>query len=69
MQFTLSEDFIKLDALLKATGKASSGGQAKQLIQSGAVSVNGAVEKQRGKKIRRGDIVDVRGSGEHLVVE
>ena len=36
-----------------------SGGEAKVLIQEGAVSVNGEVCTQRGKKIRPGDDVQI----------
>lgn len=53
----IKTDFIKLEALLKFTGTFSTGGEAKQAIQSGAVSVNGAPCTQRGKKLRPGDIV------------
>jgi ribosome-associated protein len=56
----LTTEFIKLDALLKVAGVADSGGQAKHLIQEGLVTVNGQLSKQRGKKIRPGDVVEVR---------
>jgi ribosome-associated protein len=59
--FALRTEHITLDALLKATGLASSGGHAKQQIQSGAVSVNGEVEVRRGRKLRAGDQVVVGG--------
>ena len=48
-------DYIKLDAFLKFRHLVSTGGQAKILIQSGEVFVNGEVEKRRGRKLRRGD--------------
>lgn len=48
---------ITLDALLKATGLAPSGGNAKQLILDGAVQVNGVAETRRGRKLRAGDEV------------
>ena len=59
ISFKLTKDFIKLSALLKAADIADSGGQAKTLIQEGAVRVNGVVETRRGKKIRAGDVVEV----------
>ncbi len=55
--FELEGDFIKLDQLLKATAVASSGGEAKILIYSELIRVNGVTATERGKKIRRGDIV------------
>jgi len=56
----LTTDFIKLDSLLKLEGVAESGGDAKHLIRDGLVTVNGERTTQRGKKIRPGDIVEVR---------
>lgn len=55
----LTTDFIKLDALLKVAGIADSGGRAKHLIQEGLVRVNGEATTQRGKKIRKGDVIEV----------
>jgi ribosome-associated protein len=37
----------------------SSGGQAKVLIQAGQVAVNGEVEWRRGRKLQKGDLVEV----------
>ena len=54
-------DFIKLDALLKFAGLCETGGEAKELIQGGAVKVNGEVCTMRGKKIRPGDTVTFAG--------
>ena len=34
-------EFIKLDALLKYAGLCETGGEAKELVQGGAVKVNG----------------------------
>lgn len=61
MDFTLRGDHITLDALLKATGLASSGGHAKVLIAEGGVQVNGEVDTRRGRKLRAGDRVDLPG--------
>ncbi len=58
----ISTDFIKLDALLKFSGMAGTGGDAKTAVQSGLVYVNGEVCTQRGKKIRPGDIVKCGGA-------
>jgi len=54
---TITTEFIKLQDLLKLAGMVYTGGEAKVLIQDGAVTVNGAVCTQRGKKLRPGDIV------------
>ena len=48
---------MKLDQFLKWKNFASSGGEAKILIKSGAVKVNGLVETRRGSKLKKGDKV------------
>lgn len=62
-----AEETIKLDQFLKLAQVVESGGQAKQLIQSGMVWVNGVIEMRRGRKLRAGDVVVV--DGEELVVD
>ncbi len=61
-KITITTEFIKLDALLKFSGLADTGGEAKILIQNGEVTVNGEVCTMRGKKIRSGDTVSVNGN-------
>ncbi len=51
----IKEEYIKLDNLMKFSGLAATGGEAKMLIQSGQVLVNGEVCTMRGKKMRNGD--------------
>jgi ribosome-associated protein len=63
----IETEFIRLDALLKFAAVSSTGGEAKQLIQDGFVSVNGDVCTQRGKKIRPGDIVSIGGAALKVV--
>jgi len=55
----IDTEFIKLDQFLKMVDVAGSGGQAKIMIVSEDVKVNGAVETQRGKKLRSGDTIEV----------
>ncbi|MCX7715065.1 MAG: RNA-binding S4 domain-containing protein [Clostridia bacterium] len=57
---TIKTEFIKLDQLLKFSGIAESGADAKDIILDGIVSVNGEVCTMRGKKIRTGDKVVVK---------
>lgn len=59
ISFSLEGDYIKLDQLLKATDLVSSGGEAKQIILDGLVLVNQEVCLQRGRKIKKGDIVSL----------
>lgn len=60
------EETIKLEQFLKLAQVTATGGQAKVLIQSGQVRVNGLVETRRGRKLRPGDRVEV--GGEVLIV-
>ena len=57
IDFALRGEVITLDALLKASGLAASGGAAKVLIVEGGVRVNGEAETRRGRKLRPGDEV------------
>ncbi|MCL2425824.1 MAG: RNA-binding S4 domain-containing protein [Oscillospiraceae bacterium] len=50
-------EYIKLDSLLKFASVASTGGEAKYLIQNGEVFVDKEVCTQRGKKIKPGSVV------------
>jgi len=61
------EETIKLDQFLKLAQIVQSGGQAKHLIRSGIVRVNGEVETRRGRKLYPGDVITVE--GEELIVE
>ena len=54
-------DFIKLEQLLKFAGLVETGGEAKELIQGGAVTLNGQVCTMRGKKCVPGDVVELEG--------
>ena len=51
----INDEYIKLDSLLKFSGIAQTGGEAKLLIQNGQVLVNGEVCTMRGKKMRNGN--------------
>ena len=61
------DDFIKLGQAVKAVGFVESGVEAKEVIQSGLVKVNGETEVQRGKKLYDGDVVTFEGETIHIV--
>ena len=63
----IGTEFIKLQDLLKFAGVVETGGEAKVLIQEGAVTVNGEVCAMRGQKLRPGDRASL--DGVTLVVE
>lgn len=52
---------IRLDQFLKMSRLVGSGGEAKVLIGDGLVTVNGEVELRRGRKLVRGDKVQLEG--------
>lgn len=54
-------DTIRLGQVLKLAGLAGSGGEARAVIEQGAVRVNGEVETRRGRQLRRGDVVALSG--------
>ena len=55
----ITTEYIKLDQLLKFAGIAMTGADAKDMVLSEIVSVNGEICTMRGKKIRSGDEVSV----------
>jgi ribosome-associated protein len=52
--------YITLGQFLKWAGFSESGGDARSLIASGVVFVNGEIEQRRGRKLRPGDVIRVR---------
>ena len=50
---------IRLGQLLKLAGLVDSGADAKPVLASGAVSVNGEPETRRGRQLHPGDVVAV----------
>lgn len=57
MEIKINTEYIKLDQLLKFSGFASSGADAKDMILAGIVSVDGDICLMRGKKIVSGSVV------------
>ena len=61
-KFKLESEYIELSKLLKVTGLCDSGGMAKVAIVEGQVKVDGSVELRKGRKIRKGQVVDLAGN-------
>ena len=59
---------IRLGQLLKLAGVAGTGGEARELVQEGAVRVNGAVETRRGRQLHDGDVVEAAGERLRVIV-
>jgi len=62
IEFELRGEYITLDALLKATGLAPSGGIAKMMVADGLVQVDGRDEARKTCKIRAGQVVSLSGA-------
>ena len=58
---TIQTDLIKLEAALKYAALTATGGEAKEVILQGLVTVNGEVCTMRGKKLRTGDSFTFQG--------
>lgn len=52
---------IRLGSLLKFAGLLDSGGDAKEMTIDGLVTVNGEVERRRGRQLHDGDVVELDG--------
>ena len=57
--FALRSDFIDLLQLLKATGYAATGGEAKMMVDDGLIAVNDELESRKRRKLRGGDVVTI----------
>lgn len=55
--FTLNTEYIELIKLLKLLGWSETGGQAKIMVESGCVRVDGQVEARKRCKLRQGQTV------------
>ena len=64
----IETEYIKLDQFLKLCGAAQTGGHAKIMIADNMITVNGEVAIQRGKKIRKNDIVEIKDYDIFIVV-
>ena len=67
IDFELDRDFIELNQLLKLVGLCDSGGAGKALVASGAVRVDGAVERRKTCKIRAGQQVEIEETCIHVL--
>ena len=54
-------EMIRLGQFLKFSGLLDSGGNAKEVIIDGYVSVNGEEERRRGRQLHDGDLVTFEG--------
>jgi ribosome-associated protein len=66
-RIVIETEFIRLQDLLKFAGLTPTGGEAKNAIRDGLVTVDGEVCTQRGKKLRPGDTAILEDAAEITV--
>lgn len=67
-EIAIKTEFIKLDQFLKHAAIVQTGGQAKMMISEGMVVVNNEVAHERGKKIRKDDIIEIKDHERFIVI-
>lgn len=67
-EIKIKTEIIKLDQLLKFAGITQTGGQSKMIIKNGMVTLNGDIIKERGKKIKKGDIIEIENIDKFIVI-
>jgi ribosome-associated protein len=59
IEVPITGGMIRLGQLLKLAGVVDDGSQARTLIEDGEVSVDGEVDRRRGRQVRPGSLVDL----------
>ncbi|GAA4392338.1 RNA-binding S4 domain-containing protein [Tsukamurella soli] len=67
IEVTIRDESILLGQFLKLAGLVESGSDAKFVIADEQVLVNGAMETRRGRQLRSGDLVALRGAKARVV--
>lgn len=57
----IGSEGIRLGQFLKFAGLLDSGGDVKEAVIDGFVTVNGDVDRRRGRQLRHGDVVEFDG--------
>jgi ribosome-associated protein len=60
-EIPLRDGAIRLGQLLKLAGLADSGGEARLILETAQITVNGEPENRRGRQLAPGDVVIVDG--------
>ncbi|WP_130288814.1 RNA-binding S4 domain-containing protein [Pseudonocardia sediminis] len=61
MDVPIDSEPIRIGQFLKLAGLAEDGGHARELLESGDVTLNGRPENRRGAQLKAGDVVAVAG--------
>ncbi|WP_300641175.1 RNA-binding S4 domain-containing protein [Nocardioides sp.] len=60
----IRDEVIRLGQFLKLANLIESGSEAKEVVASERVLVNGVLETRRGRQLVKGDVVELVGSGQ-----
>lgn len=69
LKISIKTDYIKLDSLLKYAGIVETGGIGKEIILEERIKYNGEICTQRGKKVYKGDHVQIDEIETEITVE
>ena len=69
VEVSINTEFIKLDSLLKFAGVVETGGIGKEIILEERIKYNGEICTQRGKKVYKGDKIQIDEIETEIVVE
>lgn len=61
-EVAIRDETIKLGQFIKLASLVATGGEAKEVIAAGEVTVNGAPDTRRGRTLRHDDVVCVAGT-------
>jgi ribosome-associated protein len=62
IEFKVEGDYIPMIQLLKATNLVDTGGEAQIVVAEGEVKYNGEVDYRKRLKVKKGDVVEFRGT-------
>lgn len=65
----IRDEVIRLGQFLKLANLIESGSEAKEVVASGRVRVNGEVDTRRGRQLVRGDVVELGGQAARVADE
>ncbi len=68
IEVKIDTEFIKLGQFLKFIGEVQTGGEASFLVQEGFIQVNNDICRERGKKLKKGDLVEIKDGDGYIVI-
>lgn len=69
VQIGINTEFITLGQFLKFAGVVGSGSEAKNFLAQEEITVNQELENRRGRKLRPGDIVEIKDVAYEIISE